>query len=316
MRILVGASGILSLPTIEALNNLKEYQIVGLLTKQDALSGRGYKPTPTQAKLKAQALGWKIYQPISLKNKEFIAQLKKLRLDLILTIDYGDILPKEILQIPKYGCINLHPSLLPDYRGKAPINWVIIKGEEYTGLTLHFLDERIDCGDIILQKKVKINPKEDAGTLKSRLSELAKDVIIEGIAKLRQGDYTRTPQPAKGKFYAKSILAKDCLINWQDTAYNIHNFIRGLSPKPSAFTYLPFKGKIFRLKIYKAKIVDDKTEFDTPGEIIKINSNELIISTKKGSLAILELQLEGKKRMQIAEFLRGYPLKCGLILKG
>ncbi|MEK7819386.1 MAG: methionyl-tRNA formyltransferase [Bacteroidota bacterium] len=287
---------------VKSLESLIENKIipVAVVTTPDKPQGRGLKLTHSKVKEKSLSLGLPIYQPEKLRDENFISILKNLNLDLIVVVAFR-ILPKELLSIPKYGAINLHASLLPKYRGAAPINWAIINGENESGVTTFFLDEKTDTGKIIFQEKCKIENEISAGELYDLLAKIGSQLLIKTICAIETGNTIEFSQNDFEATPAPKIFKKDCQINWNSDTENIYNFIRGLSPFPTAWT--TFKSKT--LKIYKSKISKLDLENKKPGTIIK-EKNKLYVATPDGFLELLELQIEGGKKISGDEFIRGY----------
>ena len=289
------------------------YNILGVVTNVDKPKGRGMKLYPSPVKEYALDKDIKIFQPEKVKNNpEFIEQIKALNPDIICVVAYGKILPKEILDIPKYGCINVHASLLPKYRGAAPIQWAILNGDKKTGVTTMYMDEGMDTGDIILQKEVEIDEDETTGELWDELAEVGGDLLVETLRKIEEGTATRTKQ---GKDFSMApMLSKEMSkIDWENkTAEQIKNLVRGLNPIMGAYTFL--NGK--KIKFWKVEIVPDseynQNEILTSknGTVIKSDPRDgLIIKTKEGLISVLEIQGENAKKMDIHSFLRGNHIK-------
>jgi len=274
------------------------YEIVSVVTVPDKNKGRGLKLQFSEVKKFAIENNLPILQPENLKDESFISEIKKLNPDLIVVIAFR-ILPKEVFTIPKLGTFNLHASLLPKYRGAAPINWALINGEKDTGVTTFFLQEKVDTGNIIIQKKIDIDDEDNAGTLHDKLSVLGTEVVIDTIKLIKEGNINPSAQDETQVTKAPKIFKEDCIINWNMNANILHNFIRGLSPFPVAFTHM--NNKI--VKIYKSKLSELPVQ-SSPGDI-SIRNKELYVATKDYMLQILELQMEGKKRISAIDFIIG-----------
>lgn len=304
MKIIFFGTPVFSLPSLKAILNSKE-EVLAVVTQPDKKKGRGRIITPSPVKEFALSSGIKIFQPENIRISSFYEELEKMKPDAIVVVAYGKILPPSIIHLPPYGCINLHASLLPKYRGAAPIQWAIMNGEKKTGITTMLMDEGLDTGDILLQKEVDIYIDDNAETLGKRLSEIGAELLIETLQGLR-GE-TIKPRPQIGiPTYAPPLKKQDGFINWNRTANDIYNFVRGVYPWPGAFCYLNNK----RLKINRVKVVEGS---GIPGRIENA-SDELIVGTLDGLISIIELQLEGKKPMSSREFLKGYKLKTGSFL--
>lgn len=272
--------------------------ICGVFTQPDKPKGRKFTLTPPPVKEVAIEAGLAVYQPATLKNEETAQQIQKLSPDLIVVVAYGKILPKEILDIPPLGCINIHASLLPKYRGAGPIQWSIIKGEKETGVTVMYMSEGLDTGDMILKKSISIGSEETYGELHDRLAQLGADALVEVLPLLEKGKAPRTPQPEQGSSYAPMLDKEIAKIDFRGEAEAIHDLIRGLNPWPVAFALV--EGK--RLKVYQSRVIAEKS--GTPGQVI--DSKRLIVACAHGSIELTEVQLEGKKRVSGEEYLRGY----------
>ena len=275
--------------------------IVGVITAPDKPAGRGKKIMASVVKQYAEVKGLKILQPTNLKSPEFLEELRSLEADLQVVVAFR-MLPELVWNMPPLGTFNLHASLLPDYRGAAPINWAIINGEVETGLTTFFLKHEIDTGDIIFQEKEPIHEEDNVGSLYERLMKKGGFLTLKTVKAIQQGNYTETPQSVSETVkHAPKIFKDTCEINWDQDHKRVYDFIRGLSPYPCAWTTL--KGKT--LKVFKSTISNEQLPV---GKIVSDNKTYLRFGCQSGSLDILELQLEGKKRMPIDEFLKGYQI--------
>jgi len=284
-----------------AVPSLKEllgegYEISSVVTVPDKKQGRGLKTAFSPVKEFALENNLRLIQPDNLLDTGFISEIKKQNPDLIIVVAFR-ILPKVVFNIPKLGTINLHASLLPRYRGAAPINWAIIKGETETGLTTFFINEKVDTGNVILQIKVPIEPFENYGSLYSKMSQEGAKLLLETVKKVSGNDYQLINQDESIATPAPKIFKENCNINWNQEAIKIHNFIRGLSPNPCAFTV--YDNKI--LKIFESRISDQKSN-SKPGELYLFNKN-IFVNTNDFLIEILEIQLEGKKRLKSSEFI-------------
>lgn len=287
-----------------------EHQLLAVVTTTEKAKGRGRQLTASPVKLLAEKKELKCLQPDSLSDPNFIESLKRLSADVFLVCDFGKILPKRILQLPKIYAINLHTSILPKYRGAAPINWAIINGEKETGLSVFRINEYMDQGDIIMQHKVDIKSSDTSADLKARLAHLAVDVVLEALDLIAEGKIILTKQNDQKMSLAPKLTKQDGLINWRLSALEIHNRIRGLQPWPGAFSYLG--GKL--VKFFQSEVViSAKGETrNSPGEIVAIGQKEgILIQTGKDRLLISNLQLAGKRRMSSAEFISGHNIEIG-----
>ncbi len=308
MKIVFMGTPEFAVPSLEILLKNK-YNIVGVVTSTDKYGGRGMKKL-IESPVKKYALekGLKIMQPKNLKSPEFIDELKSLNADLQIVVAFR-MLPEVVWNMPPLGTYNLHSSLLPKYRGAAPINWAIIKGEKETGVTSFKLQHKIDTGDILFQEKIKIDENETAGELHDKLMILGAEVVLKTVNSIKQGKVELKTQNELEATKAPKIYTEDCKINWDDTASNIHNFIRGLSPYPGAWTILDKKF----FKIFRASKIEDQNG-GSPGKIFTDNKKYLKISTCDGVIDVLEVKMQGKKKMNIKSFLNGYDIHSNMVI--
>jgi len=308
LRILFMGTPDFARESLEAVYNAS-YEILGVVTNPDKPKGRGMKMVASPVKEFALEKGLTVYQPEKVrKNEEFIEKIKSLNPDVICVVAYGKILPKEILEIPKYGCINVHGSLLPKYRGAAPIQWAVLNGDKETGVTTMYMDVGMDTGDMILKEKVEIGEDETTGELWDRLSKIGGKLLVETLKQIEDGTAPREKQGEE--FTMAPMLNKEMSkINWgEQTAQNIKNLVRGLNPIMGAYTFLDEKKiKFWKVDIAKQdEIISDNIEILRNGTVILSNPKEgLFIKTKDGILKVLEIQGENAKKMSIGDFLRG-----------
>ncbi len=274
------------------------HELAAVVTRVDKPAGRGRSMAAPPVKLAAQQMGLTVFQPKRVRESEFVETLRNLVPDVIVVAAYGQILPKEILFMPKYGCVNIHASLLPAYRGAAPINWAVIHGDSETGITIMRMDEGMDTGDILMQERVSIDAKDTAGTLTEKLSVLGAKLITTVLPLIATGNLPAVAQDSSQATLAPLLKKGDGRIDWKLPAVEIHNRVRGLSPWPGAFTFL--NGKL--MKIIESEVVAGDGE---PGMLTEVNRRQLTAGTGKGMLRILSIQPEGKKVMTAEEFLRG-----------
>jgi methionyl-tRNA formyltransferase len=280
------------------------YEIAAVITAPDKPAGRGQKILYSAVKEYALSKNLTILQPTNLKDELFINDLKKLNANLQVVVAFR-MLPEVVWKMPKLGTFNLHASLLPNYRGAAPINWAIINGETETGVTTFFIDDKIDTGAMILSKKTLINPDENAGQLHDRLMELGCEAVIETLELIEKNNVTTTTQVETEEIKTAYKLNKDnCRIDWNKSAKEIHNLIRGLSPYPCAWTTLFDDDKELNIKIYESKIIDELHNYDV-GKIIS-SKKEIRIAVKNGFIELISLQIPGKKKMTSKELLNGF----------
>ena len=274
------------------------YDICGVVTVPDKKKGRGLNLSNSDIKKFSMKHSLNILQPDNLRDPEFIKTLTDLKPDLILVVAFK-ILPEEVFTIPKYGSVNLHASLLPKFRGAAPINHALINGETESGVTTFFLKKKVDTGNIILQKKINIDKDDDAGTLHDKLSELGAESILETVRLIEAGNVIPQIQNDSDASPAPKIFKENCIIDWNQNACKIHDFIRGLSPYPAAFTFLNNRS----VKIFRSALTGNSKK-ETPGSIV-VEEKKLLVSCLDNMIEILELQTEGKKRIPASEFING-----------
>lgn len=285
------------------------YEVLLVVTQPDKPKGRSGALQYTPVKECALAHGIEVFQPTKIRLEENVAFLRKYEADIFVVAAFGQILPKSILDMPKYGCINVHASLLPKYRGAAPIQWAVINGDKVTGVTIQQMDIGVDTGDIIVTKELAISEEETGGGLFDKLAVVGAEACLEALEQIAKGTATRTPQNHDEATHVSMISKEFGNIDWNRSAAEIERLIRGLNPWPSAYTKLD--GKTF--KIWKAKVVSEENEYAT-GCIIRVGKGEMLVQTGNGVLSLLEVQLEGKKRMEVDAFLRGYQVEEGTFL--
>jgi methionyl-tRNA formyltransferase len=303
LRILFMGTPDFAVTTLKALIDNK-YNVAGVITAPDKPAGRGRKLNESAVKQYAKSKGLHILQPTNLKDDHFIKDLKALNANLHIVVAFR-MLPKVVWQMPKYGTFNLHASLLPNYRGAAPINWAIINGETKTGVSTFFIDDKIDTGEMILQKEIKIDSEENAGSLHDKLMAIGSDLVLETVALIEKGNVKTSPQKENEANKTAYKLNKDnCKIDWTDSIDNIYNKIRGLSPYPAAWCTLVNGSDELDIKIYRAKKEITTHSLDI-GTIVS-TKKELKVATKNGYLIIEDIKLPGKKMMDIKSLLNGY----------
>jgi methionyl-tRNA formyltransferase len=283
-----------------------DHPVVAVVTRPDAPQGRGRKLTPPPVKRTAEALGIPVLQPEDLPDPRFLDALKAWDADLFVVVAFP-ILPREVLKTPRLGSINLHASLLPQYRGAAPIQRAIMAGETETGLTTFLLTPRMDAGDILMQRRVEIGPEETAGELTDRMKEIGADLLAETVDGLASGSLKPVPQPAQGVMKAPKLTREEGRIDWSRDAKTLRNRIRGTNPEPGAFTL--YRGGL--LKVHRA-VVDDRAPSGQGGEIVRADAVEgVTVATARGGLRLTEVQPSGKKSMTGAAWVRGYRVQAG-----
>ncbi len=283
-------------------------KMVGVYTQPDRPKGRGKQLAAPPVKELAQKYDIPVYQPLKLRQPEAVAELEALAPDLIVVVAYGQILPKSVLEIPAHGCINVHASLLPKYRGAAPINKAIIEGETETGITTMYMDVGLDTGDMLVKKTLAIGPEETAGELHDRLASLGRETMEETLRQLCAGTLQREVQDDEQSTYASMMKKEDGRIDWNRSAQEIHNHVRGLDPWPGAYTTI--NGELLKL----AETSPEAAE-GLAGSVIAADKNGVCVACGSGSLRIQQLQLAGRKRLAAADFLRGCPLEAGAMME-
>jgi methionyl-tRNA formyltransferase len=308
MRIIFMGTPEFALPSLKILL-AHQYNIVAVTTAPDKPQGRGQKLAPSPVKELALAHNLRVLQPENLRAPDFVSAITQLQPDLIVVVGFR-ILPREVFSVPRLGSFNLHASLLPRYRGAAPIQWALINGEEETGVTTFLLQEKVDTGSILLQARVRIGPDETAGELHDRLAELGAQVVLQTVRLIELGGAQPKSQEDSFASLAPKIFREDCAIDWRKGAREIHNFVRGLSPSPCAWTTHNGKAiRVYRTQLFEAGATAQPGV--KPGTVVKVEKDLLLVGTGSGSVSIIELQQEGRRRMGIAEFLRGYELAAG-----
>ena len=298
MRIVYMGTPAFAVPPLQSLI-AAGHEMAGVVTRIDKPAGRGKVLTPPAVKLAAQQSEAPVFQPKRVREPESIATIRDMRPEIIVVAAYGQILPKELLDLPRYGCVNIHASLLPAYRGAAPINWAIINGEERTGITIMQMDEGMDTGAVLLQESIPIAPRDTAGSLTEKLSEIGSWLIVDALSRIEAGALPAMPQDPSGATMAPLLRKEDGLIDWTREAAAIHNRVRGLFPWPGAYSFLG--GKL--IKVLETEVAVGSGE---AGALLEQGGDGLAAGTGKGLLRIVTLQPEGKKPMSAAEFLRGH----------
>ena len=309
MKILFMGTPDFALPTLKALHATGE-DMVGVVTQPDKPRGRGHIMTPPPIKVYAEQAGIPVFQPATLKNGAFDEQLKALDPDLIVVVAYGKILPLSVLDYPKYGCINVHGSLLPLLRGAAPMQRAIIDGHKVTGITTMYMGEGLDTGDMLLKREIPIEDDDNFETIHDKLAELGASTLIDTLKSLKAGTLVRITQEHEKATYAAKIEKADCLLNFTLSAMDLHNLIRGLSPFPLSFTHTP-DGKM--LKVVAAKVCKTEGQLAPCGTVLSVD-NGIEVACGKGSLLLLRVTPEGKGQMSAADFVRGRKVAVGDVL--
>lgn len=310
MRVIFMGTPEFSVGTLEALV-AAGHEVVLAVTQPDKPKGRGKEMQFTPVKIAAEKHGIPVYQPKRIRNAECIEELKKYEADIMVVIAFGQILPKEILELTPYGCVNVHASLLPKYRGAAPIQWAVINGETVSGVTTMQMDEGLDTGDMLLKTEVALEPKETGESLHDKLAAAGAALCVETLKGLEEHTIVPEKQGDSPTAYAKMLDKKMGEIDWTQDAKAIEQLIRGLNSWPSAYTQ--WDGKV--MKIWAADVTDTASGKE-PGTVVKVTKEGFEVQTGKGSLLVQELQIPGKKRMDSASFMRGYQIAEGMMLGG
>lgn len=297
-----------AVPSLEML--IEKHEVVAVVTQPDKPKGRGKKMVYPIIKEKALEHNIKVLQPNKVREEEFIEVLKELNADIIVVVAYGQILPESILNMPKYGCINVHGSLLPKYRGAAPIQWSVINGEKKTGVTTMYMAKGLDSGDMLLKGEMDILEDDTFGSLRDRMSLVGAKVLEETLEKIQSGSVERIEQNHNEATYAPMIEKETGHINWEKGSDEIINLIKGMDPQPGAFCI--YKDEV--LKVWKAVKAEDKYESAKIGEIVDINKKGFIVKTNDGALLITEIQAKGGKRMTTDAYMRGHEIEKGSVL--
>ena len=290
------------------------HEVVAVVTQPDKPKGRSKELVFSPVKEEAVKLGIEVLQPEKARDEEFVEKLRAYGADIFVVVAFGQLLPKSIIDMPRLGCVNVHASLLPEYRGASPIQWAVIDGREYSGVTTMKMDEGLDTGDILLVRKVKLEKKETGGSLFDRLSDVGAHLLVKTLEGLEAGTITPVKQDDSESTYVKMLHKSFGKMDFNKSAAELERLIRGLNPWPSAFTYID--GKM--LKIWDADVADNISEVQTeevkPGQVVMVGKNTFTIACGQGYLVVNEVQLEGKKRMDSGSFLRGNQLEAGVML--
>lgn len=311
MKIIFMGTPDFAVGTLEALVEAG-HEVVLAVTQPDKPKGRGKEMQYTPVKECALKYDIPVFQPRRVREPECIEELRKYDADIMVVVAFGQILPKEILEMCPYGCVNVHASLLPKYRGAAPIQWAIIDGEEVTGVTTMQMDEGLDTGDMLLKVEIPIEAKETGGSLFDKLMNAGAKLCVETLEGLEKGTITPVPQGETTTSYAKMLDKQLGNIDWNKTAVEIERLIRGLTPWPSAYTN--WNDKVMKIWDAEVSVMDVEMEDVNPGTIVKVDKDSFYVQTGEGLLKVCELQIPGKKRMDAGAFLRGYQVKEGEIL--
>lgn len=309
MKVLFMGTPDFAVPVLNAIT--EKYEVTAVISQPDRPKGRGKKLQPTPVKVLAESKGIPVYQPERIKNEEFTAFLKTIEADIYVVVAYGQILSQEILDIPRFGCVNVHGSLLPKYRGAAPIQWSVINGDTKTGVTIMYMDKTCDTGDMILKREMDIFPHDTYETLHDRMAPIGASALMEALELIEKGEAKAEKQDDSLSSHAPMITRDMGLIDWSKTSMEIKNKIRGFNPVPAAFANYDD----IILKIFNSEIIDNYDSGE-PGEILAVDKKKgFIVKTGDGALLITEVQAKGGKRMNTADYMRGHLIESGKILK-
>ena len=308
MKVIFMGTPDFAVPTLELLE--KEHEVSLVITQPDRPKGRGKQMTPPPVKAKALELGIEVYQPESINTEESISKIKEISPDIIVVVAYGQVLNEEILNLPKYKCVNVHASLLPKYRGAAPLNWVIINGEEKSGITIMEMNKGLDTGDMISKREIAIDDDMTAGELHDELMHVGAELLIDTLKDIENGTATKEVQDDSMSSYAHMMDKSLGKIDWNKSALDIKNLVRGTQPWPGA--YFEYENKI--VKVFETDICDEMKETEN-GKVVKVNEEGIFVSVKDGYIILKKIQVPGKRSMTIEEFLRGNEFKTDVILR-
>jgi methionyl-tRNA formyltransferase len=308
LRIIFMGTAELACASLLALVRQKDFAVVAVVTQPDRPKGRELKLTPSPVKEVALLAGLPVLQPERARRETFVQELREFQPDLIVVAAYGQILPQTILELPRFGCLNVHTSLLPKYRGAAPIQWAILNGDAETGITIMKMDAGLDTGDILSQQTTPIHAEDNSQTLHDRLAELGATLLIQTIRDYVAGKITPRPQSSEGVSHARKITRENGQLDWTKPAPELLNRLRAFTPWPGVFTHLSAQPRPHTLKIWQAEVADQSGR---PGEILSADKSGIVVACGEHSLRILRLQREGGRRMTAQDFLAGHPLNPG-----
>lgn len=312
MRIVFLGTGDIGLPSLEALLQAETCEIVAVVTQPDKPVGRKQLLTAPEVKTRALAAGIPVLQPERIRHS--VEELAALNADVFVVVAYGQLLPSTVLALPKKGCLNIHASLLPKHRGASPIQAAIREGDQASGITIMWMDEGLDTGDILLQDSFEIAPDETGGSLHDRLATLAPGSLAKALALIDQGIAPRIPQNHAASTHCRKLEREHGHLDWQQSAVVLEHLIRAYTPWPGTYALLPVPdGKTMQLKIHRAQVVESAEACPVGGTVLSAD-DRLLVATGSGVLELLEVQLEGRKRMSAGDFLRGFPLEAGVRL--
>ncbi|NLO89313.1 MAG: methionyl-tRNA formyltransferase [Clostridia bacterium] len=310
MRIVFMGTPEFAVPSLRFIAENPDLKIVGVVTQPDRPKGRGKKLKAPPVKELALELGLPLIQPASVNSQEALDVISRWNPDAVVVVAFGQILKSQLLSLPPKGCINLHASLLPRYRGAAPIHWAIINGEKVTGVTTQFMSEKLDAGDILLQEEVEIGPEETVGELHDRLADIGGRLLVKTLLLLAQGRVEPRKQDESMVSYAPLLTPEDEIIHWNREARDIVNHIRGMNPWPGVYT--KHNGRI--LKIWRARVYDEERVLDIPGKVVDFDEEGFVVQAGRGQIVVVEVQPEGKSKMFASDFINGRNIEKGQIL--
>ncbi len=308
LRIIFMGTAELACASLHALLQSPDFEVVAVITQPDRPKGRDLKLQASAVKNAAVEANIPVLQPQRARDDQFIEQLKQLAPDYIVVIAYGQILPRAILDLPKFGCVNVHTSLLPKYRGAAPIQAALLHGETETGVTIMLMDEGLDTGPILRQRKLAIEPNDDAQTLHDKLADAGAETLVPTLIEFAAGKIQPQPQNHAEATLVKKIKKEDGQLDWTQSAMALHNRIRAFTPWPGAFTFRQTEGRPRLVKIWRANVEDAA---GTPGSVVRVDNSGIVVACGIGALRIVKLQREGGRQMSAAEFLQGNPIRPG-----
>lgn len=310
LRVVFMGTAELACPSLEILVANPDFKVVGVVTQPDRPKGRDLHLQPTPVKATALRLALPVFQPEKIRQETALQTLAAWLPDLLVVAAYGQILPAPVLNLPRWGCVNVHASLLPRYRGAAPIQWAILQGDQESGVTIMKMDEGLDTGDILAWESTPISDEDNAQTLHDRLANLGATLLVPTLRDLVAGRIVPRKQPAEAGIYARKITKEDGQLDWRLPARDLWNRVRALNPWPGAFTHFNHDGKNISLKLWRAQV--DQTQTGDPGVILRADASGIVVACGQESLRLVELQREGRRRLPAGEFLLGTPLREGL----